>query len=422
MSAELRVREVPGKSSSTAFSTRESESAGQADDQPYEGEAIGDAPGAEAQDRVLTESQASVLVESLSRPLTVRSIALTVLTILASLYALRVARDFLLPIAVAMMLKFLLSPFVRWLTKLRIAPPIGAALVLLGFCGAVGYGGYVLTDPARDWLQELPHSVREASWKLRDFKNSFNRVTSAAKQIEELTTVEQGETAEDNAGGAEFVVQTKPAPATNNSLVGSAWRAVSAAIVTIILLYLLLASYDSFLRKLVVMLPRLREKKIAVEIVRSVERQISVYVLTVALINLALGAAVALALHFAGMPNPMLWGVLVALLNFIPYVGGLIGVVVIGLAAMLTFPTVGQALIPPLSYAALNGLEGMVITPLLLGRRFSLSPVAVFLWLLLWGSLWGVPGALIAMPMLVGLRILCENIRPLAPLGEFLAR
>ncbi len=369
-------------------------------------------------DKVLSESQANALIESLRKPLTVRSVALTVLTILACLYALRVARVFLLPIAVAMMLKFLLAPFVRWLTKLRIAPPIGAAVVLAGFCGAVGYGSYVLADPARAWLRELPHSVSEASWKLRDFKDSVNEVTSAAKQIQELTNVDE----EVAAQGADIVVQTKPAPATNNAIVGSAWRAGGAVVVTILLLYFLLASYDSFLRKLVGMLPKLREKKIAVEIVRSVEQQISVYALTVTLINLALGAVVALALHFAGMPNPLLWGVMVAFLNFIPYVGGLIGVVIIGLAAMLTFPTVGHALVPPLVYAALNGIEGMVVTPLLLGRRFSLSPVAVFLWLLLWSSLWGIPGALLAMPMLVGLRILCENIRPLAPLGEFLAR
>ena len=414
------MRRAPDDSSLMPFGACAPASSGEAG-APNDDEAVRDVAEAEEDEPVLPEPQASVLIDYLSRPLTVRSIALTVLTILATLYALRVARDFLLPIAIAMMLKFLLSPFVRWLTKLKIAPPIGAALVLVGFCGAVGYGSYRLANPARDWLQELPHSVREASWKLRDFKDSFNQVTSAAKQIEELTTVEE-EGVDDAARGTEIVVQAKPAPATNSTLVGSAWRAGGAAIVTIILLYFLLASYDSFLRKLVAMLPRLREKKIAVEIVRSVEQQISVYVLTVTLINLGLGAAVALALHLAGMPNPLLWGVMVAFLNFIPYVGGLVGVVVIGLAALLTFPTFGEALVPPLWYAALNGLEGMVVTPLLLGRRFSLSPVAVFIWLLLWGSLWGVPGALIAVPMLVGLRILCENIRPLAPLGEFLAR
>jgi predicted PurR-regulated permease PerM len=187
------------------------------------------------------------------------------------------------------------------------------------------------------------------------------------------------------------------------------------------LLLFLLASQDSFLRSLVRVLPRLREKKLAVEVLRGIEREISRYLMTITLINLGLGAAIGVAMQLLGLPNPYLWGAMAALFNFIPYVGAICGAAIVGLVALLQDGVEAYALAVPATYLALSGIEGMLVTPAIVGRRLRLRPVVVFLGVLAWGWLWGIAGALLAIPMLVVLNILCRHVEPLQPLGEFLS-
>jgi predicted PurR-regulated permease PerM len=190
--------------------------------------------------------------------------------------------------------------------------------------------------------------------------------------------------------------------------------------VTIILLYFLLASGNLFLQKLVRVLPRFQDKRIAVTIVRQIEKDISLYLLTVTMINAGLGVAVGTAMYGLGMPNPVLWGVMAGCFNFIPYLGAIASAIVLTLVASVTFDQLGHILLVPVVFVALNELEGMIITPAIVGKRLSLNPVAIFIWLLLWGWLWGIPGTLIAVPLLAVIKIICDNIAPLAPMGEFL--
>jgi predicted PurR-regulated permease PerM len=191
---------------------------------------------------------------------------------------------------------------------------------------------------------------------------------------------------------------------------------------TTILLYFMLASGDLVLRKTVRVLPRLQDKKRAVDIFRQAERDISTYLVTITLVNITLGAVTAAAMYLLGMPNPVLWGVLAAVLNYVPYLGPLTTFGVIALVSLLTFDQLSEAILPPLVFLGLTSLEGQVLTPLFLGRRLTLNPVAVFLALLIWGWLWGIPGILLAVPLLATFKIFCDNIEPLAPIGEFLDR
>jgi predicted PurR-regulated permease PerM len=175
------------------------------------------------------------------------------------------------------------------------------------------------------------------------------------------------------------------------------------------------------LRKLLYLIPTRTEKKRALQIARTVRAEMTRYLATTTCINAGLGIAVGLATYLLGMPSPVLWGVMVALLNFVPYLGPLVNTGVLTIAALMSLEDVGRALAVPAIVYALDSLEGHFLTPIITGQTLDLNPVVILLGLLFSGWLWGVVGALIAIPMLVTLRILCDHIAPLAPISEFLS-
>jgi predicted PurR-regulated permease PerM len=190
---------------------------------------------------------------------------------------------------------------------------------------------------------------------------------------------------------------------------------------TLVLAYLLLASGDLFLQKLVHVMPTLRDKKRAVEISREIQHNISTYLFSVSLINLALGTVVSWGLYWMGVPNAAMWGLLVAVLNFVPYFGPVVGVVLLAAVGLLTFDTLGQGLLPPGWYLVLHLLEANLVTPILLGRRFTLNPVGIFVSLIFWTWLWGMPGALLSVPILVSVKVVCDRLPALASVSGLLA-
>ena len=188
----------------------------------------------------------------------------------------------------------------------------------------------------------------------------------------------------------------------------------------VVLLYFLLAVGDLFLEKLIKVLPQLGDKKKAVAIVRETEASISTYLFTVTLVNLGLGLVVALVMHLVGMPNPLLWGALAGLAEFVPYLGATVMLIMLSLAGLVTFPQLGHAMLVPGAYLAVNLVQANFVTPTVLGRRLTLNPVAILLGLVFWWWLWGVGGAFIAVPILATFKIFCDHIEALAPIGEFL--
>lgn len=188
----------------------------------------------------------------------------------------------------------------------------------------------------------------------------------------------------------------------------------------VIFLFLLLASGDSLLRKVVRILPRLKDKKTAVEVVRQMEADISTYLITITLINLTLGAIVGSGIALFGLPNPLLWGVMAALLNFIPYLGALVGLTAVALLGLMTYDQMIAIWLPIAFYFTATTLEAYIFTPLILGRRLTLNPIVIFISLLLWGWIWGIGGALMAVPILAVTKIVCDHVEPLAFLGELI--
>jgi predicted PurR-regulated permease PerM len=351
------------------------------------------------------------LRDLLQAPFGIKSIALTGLFILALFYTLYLARSFFLPIILSLMFSFLLSPVVRWLKKLHIPEALGAALVVFGLLGLLGLSIFELATPAYEWMGQAPQSLRKIENRLRELKKPVQEVSKATQQVEKITKVGSG------PEPAKVAVTTQT---LGERVFSRATDFVSNGVVMFILLYFLLASGDMFLRKLIKVTPTLSDKKRAVEIARQIETDISAYLATITLINLILGFAVWGIMSLIGVPNPVLWGVLATLTNYIPYLGAIVMIAVLAMVGLLSFPDLPHALMPPAAFVGLNILESYLLTPMILGRRLTLNPVVIFLGLTFWGWLWGITGAILAVPIMVVFKIFCDHSEPLAPIGEFL--
>jgi predicted PurR-regulated permease PerM len=341
----------------------------------------------------------------------VRHVLLVILTLLALLYTLHLAQAFFLPIVLAILLNLLLSPIVRLLRNYaRIPEPLGAGILIVVLLGVLGFGAYRLTPAASAWLARAPESLATLQRRIQPLRRPVERVTQAAEQVEQATDLDKKTPQVEIKG-----------PSLTQQVFGGTTALLSAGIVVIFLAYFLLASGNLFLQKLVTVLPQLKDKKTAVRIVRETEAQVSAYLVVTTMINVGVGVATGLALALIGMPNPVLWGVIAAVLNFVPYLGGLVNTVILALAAFLAFEDTGQALLVPIVFTVINLLEGNLITPWILGRRMRLNTVAVFIGLVFWWYLWGIPGAILAVPMMASIKIACDHIESLRPIGEFLA-
>ena len=356
--------------------------------------------------------------ELLQRPFDVRSIALTGLFLLAIFYTIYFVRSLLLPIVLALLLSYLLRPIVRGVAKLKIPPLIGSALVLLSLVALIGYAFSFLIAPATGWLEKAPYSLQQLQQKLMAFKKPMQKVAQASGAIENMAATTTPTTGPQQ--NKTTTVEVKEHPVTDKLMVQGPELVVSA-LTMLILLYFLLAYDGVFLAKLIKLMPTLSDKKRAVSIAHEIETQISRYLFTVAIINCCLGCAVGLAVGLLGLPNPLMWGAMVALLNFVPYLGALTGIICMTLGAVLSFDSLGYALVFPGAYLLLATLEGNFITPMVMGRSLTLNPVLVLLSLTFWGWMWGIIGIILAVPILAAFKIFCSHIEPMEPLAEFIS-
>jgi predicted PurR-regulated permease PerM len=321
-------------------------------------------------------------------------------------------RAILLPLVLAVMLSYLLRPIVRAFARVRIMPAISSALILLTLLAAIGFGLSSLSAPAAGWLEKAPYSMRELQTKLMPLRHPLEKMAQASGEIEKLTTP--------NDPHAKQAIEVKRHPITELLLLRTPEFVTSTALLLILLYFQL--SYDGvFLNKLIKILPTLSDKKRAVSIASDIEGQVSRYLFTVTLINICLGIAVGTTVGLLGLANPLMWGVMVALLNFIPYLGALTGIICITLAAVLSFPSFSYALIFPAVYLAFATLEGNFVTPWVMGRSLTLNPVMILLSLIFWGWMWGIPGILLAVPMLAAFKIFCSHVEGMEAIAEFLS-
>ena len=341
--------------------------------------------------------------------------ALVGLLILAILYTAYFARAVLLPIVLASLLAFILMPTVRALGRhLHLPRALGAAIVVAALVGFLAGLISWVYDPAAQWIDKAPSTLAEVERKMRGIKKSVEEVAKVAQKVEELTTP--------------AITTAKPQPPSpppaKPSLLSRTFSTTLTFLMTtgttLVLLYFLLATGDLLLEKAVQAMPTFSDKKRVVEIVRKFESRVATYLGTVTMINAGLGLATGLAMYWLDMPNPVLWGVMVFAFNYFPYIGAATSLTILTIVAALTFDGLREVLLVPAVFFTFAVIEGQILAPLIIGRSLILNPIAILLSMLFWGWLWGVVGALLAVPILVAFKSFCEHHDGLQPFGELL--
>jgi predicted PurR-regulated permease PerM len=331
------------------------------------------------------------------------------------------ARPVLLPLFLACIAGMTLKPIIRWSSFCRIPPALSAAAVLSLLVAGVIIGFIQFGRPALTWVDNAPQHMTELRRRVQKLLPPGARFSEAAAAVQNLGATEaEKKEAQKKDPTVQVQVEDNHGPTSLLNWTGTFLAGLGE---TLVLLYLLLASGDLFLQKLVHVMPTLSDKKRAVEISHEIQQNISNYLFTVTLINIGLGVAVSSGLYFMGVPNAAMWGIFVAIMNFVPYFGPVAGIILLAAIGLLTFDaSIWQALFPPLWYLLLHLLESNLITPVLLGRRFTLNPVAIFVSLIFWTWLWGVPGALLSLPILVSIKVISDRVPKLSPVSELLSR
>ena len=339
---------------------------------------------------------------------------LTVLTVLAFFYTLFFARAVVLPVVIAVLVSFLLRGPVRWLKAKKIGEPLGAAVVVFGSALLVVVSMGLLAGPASSWIERAPNALVDVERKLRTIAAPVMKWEATAARVGQLAS----------GGGTRAPVATAAPPSRlMMRAFGGAANFLFAGMGVMFLSYFLLASGDLFMRKLMKVLPyRAGQSGVPQQISDEVSSAVSAYLRTTLLINTALGLATWGLLELLGMPNAGLWGTMAGLLNVIPYLGAFITAGVLAAAALTVFDSAGQAMLVPGAFILLNIIESNIVTPLLMGRQFPLNTVALFIGVMLWGFVWGIPGAILAVPIMVTLKILFDHIPALHTIAEFLGQ
>jgi predicted PurR-regulated permease PerM len=330
------------------------------------------------------------------------------LSVFATLY---LASPIILPVVLAFVLKLLLQPAVRLLQRVHLPRPVGALLIIFLAIGTLVGVVAGLSVPAANWATKLPEGIPRLEAHLVVLKNPILALQKVIQQAEEVA---------DNPAQKGSSIAVRPDLGLSGALLTGTREVLGGLFTTVLVLYFLLVAGDIFLRRVVEILPTFSNKRQAVDISQQVEEDISAYLVTITAMNAAVGVATAVAMYLCGLGDPLLWGAAAFLLNYIPILGPLLGIVIFLLAGMLSFDSLWWALLPPALYFGIHLLEGETLTPMLLARRFTLNPVLVILSLVFWFWMWGVPGAILAVPLLAILKIICDRLRPLKALGHFL--
>lgn len=367
-------------------------------------------PSSESSDEP-SESASGEGGRDLPLPSDPKTVFLGGLFVIAVLVVCRLAAEIVVPVVCACLLKLLLQPAVRGLERLWVPRPLAALVSVALLVGLLVAFGTLVSAPATSWVSKLPEAVPRLEQRLSVLRRPIQALDARIKQIESF--------AGSSAPGPNAMVVERLSPTEETLFTGT--RTVLGVLLTsLIFLFFLLVSGDTFLRRLVEILPRFRDKRQVVDIVQQVERDISAYLVTVTTMNLLVGLVTGLLTWAVGLDSPVLWGVAAFLLNYLPILGPSAGVGLFLLIGLLSFDSLWRACLPAAGYLAIHIVEGEAVTPMLLARRFTLNPVIVMFSIVFWYWMWGVPGAILAVPMLAICKIVCDRIRGLSAFGHFL--
>lgn len=346
--------------------------------------------------------------------LQVRSFATTGLFVLAVFYTAYFASAVIIPVTIGFLLSMILATPVRRLCEWGVPRPLGSALAIVMTIIAIGVPVYLLSEPAGRWVSDMPETASEIGERIRGLTTPIQDVREAAEEVEKLTNL-------DGEDDKTPVVKVEP-PSFGQVMLDSAPRLVMSAIFTIFLAFLLLCSGDAMLRRIIEIGCRIDNQRRSLLITKQIQLDLFRYLAAVTAVNVALGAATAGVLYALDVPNALLWGAVAGLFNYAPLVGPAMTIVVLTIVGMTTFEPLGQALVVPFAYFILTSIEGNLVSPAVIGRRLALSPVVVLLSLMLFGWMWGIPGLLLAVPIVSSARIICHNIPRLHHVATLLGR
>ena len=324
---------------------------------------------------------------------------LSILVLGVILYTCYFASSLILPIVVAGFFALLLSPLLnrmplRWLPRW-----MGALLLVVGMLAGVGALGMFVAGPAGDWARRVPFVLRDAAPKLREMVAPIQEATKAGETLDTIT-------GEDDDNVERVVVRPPRA-----DLLSATPKVLGSTLAVILLTFAFLVFGDDVLNKLLTLRPTRAHRKLTGDIVQEIQSDLSRYMLTISATSTVLGAATAAWLYYLDVDDPLLWGVLAAVLNLTPFLGPLITAALLLLVGLSEFDSLGMASLPAAGFLFLHALESQLLTPLVLGRTMHINPLAIILWLLVWGWLWGIIGLLVAVPMLVCLKIIASRVR-----------
>jgi predicted PurR-regulated permease PerM len=321
------------------------------------------------------------------------------------------ASAIILPVVLAFVLNLLLQPAVRLLGRLHLPRAVGALFTVLLVIGALVGLVAALSVPAANWAERLPQGIPRLEAHLEVIKGPIHALQKVIQQAEQVA---------DAPPSQGSVVSVRRDLGLTGALFAGTRSILDGLFTTVLVLYFLLVAGNIFLRRIVEILPTFTNKRQAVDISQQIQEDISAYLVTITAMNAAVGVTTAAAMYLCGLGDPLLWGTIAFLLNYIPILGPFFGVCIFVLVGMLSFESLGWALLPPALYLGIHLVEGETLTPMLLARRFTLNPVLIILSLVFWFWMWGVPGAILAVPMLAILKIISDRLRPLKALGHFL--
>jgi len=332
------------------------------------------------------------------------------LFLFAVLAACYVAAEIILPIVFAFVLKLVLQPAMRFLEHLHVPRVIAALMIIICLFGSVVGLGAALSGPAASWGQKIPEGLPRLQERLTFLGRPIQMLQKFLHQADGLT----------QPANPSVPTVAVLGPGLSDKLLNGTRTMASGLFTTVLVLFFLLVSGDIFLRRLVEVLPRFKDKRQAVEISQQIEADISAYLATITLMNAAVGVATGILAAACGVGNPLLWGTVAFLLNYVPILGPTIGVTMFIFVGLLSIDSLWLAFVPAGVYLLIHVIEGETVTPMLLARRFTINPVLVILAIVFWYWMWGVLGVILAMPMLAITKIICDRIQPLNLFGHFI--
>ena len=327
------------------------------------------------------------------------------------------AKAFLTPILLAVLLTLVFSPLRRALGRLGLPDGCSAALLVGGLAAVLMSVGWLLSAPLSEWMADASQIGERLEERIHELRSAVADEADGESLSETLEGVKEAAA----PGSAERPTVVLAGEGPMERLIALVPGLVVQTVLVLVLLLFLLASGDMFYEKIVHVTPRFRDKRRAVEIAHGIERKLSRYLLTITAVNAALGTAIGLTMWALGMPDPLLFGVIGWLLNYVPYIGALAGSALALVVGLLSFDTLWPALLPGLLYYALTAIEGQFVTPCLVGRELKLNTVVVFVTIAFWAWLWSIVGMLIAVPVLVAIRVICRAVPSLKPVADFLS-